>query len=1465
MKKRLLSAALALAMMLTLLPVSAFAYKTPAGSGAPDATTYTDSKGDTYAFAGWNANHTSYTTVTVARATSTNNADGREYGKWYWLANKGQYTGDNQQYFEVTSGIVAGANGSGQWYPDVTAYINSASNGTETVKGAFTVLGSGVTADLSQYKNTSLTVDIESEGFTLIVPDNTLTQLTLTSTYLAESGNSGGVANITTSRSSASSSTKNGLTINATNITFGSVTLSGRANTLNLTNCTVNGSITMDGETFTSATSKTYSAQKVTAKVDSKLANAKSVINGSITISNADSSAVSLTDTTGGQAISVMGNGGSVTVAGLSNVGAISTAPRTTSGQWPSVTVTGGTTGAITQDACAAGSNSNSITIKADSTTGITNIASITADKGAVTITSADVTGKVEVKAGSLTVSGSGVDVGGDVTLGENNTTTLSITATGSTFNGIKAAANKGANVVINQWVGKRWNDGGNDYGVLDLGSYTGKKVTGGTFSQSTTFSDKKCLNWLDAYTTTGTSANLQFYVKRNGKFDLYSKNELARAISDIGTTNASKDGNIIVLGQTDASDIVLMNGNVTWAKIGFNVTTGLVLPTQINNVSIVEWIGPNQAIVKAGKEEPIAFTGSDIKLNATGIEANVKRFTKATVSLNSSEGEEVQNQNVNVTLNGNNIALSGAVNPGAGGWATIKIDLETDVVDTDGNAVVLKDVLVEYNPSTRSVLFSTWQPTALDAYGVIVQDGALVLNKGTGARYTVSANLSVSASDLGIVVSNKEIQATVGGSLSRWTDAQKKDLIDKITAGEFDINGNQAVLVAINAAQATITNNSSVASWVTNAKNNVWRNGLKDANGQYITVNGRQLVPHTGNFDPTTADGAAIADGFGKAYLVPYLVVNITEYNPNGTMTATLTPYYRVDVSDITGYDQNAAYTAQAGRALALTSDSSDQTKAVKVKFALPAAFNTQFMHQDGKYVYQATGQEWSIVHTGANGTLGSIVINGTDGPIKMLSSIALRVPTVPTFKYDSLQAAIDDTVPGKTVLNEEGIGSDYEIKGDTNAGYVLGTGETLDTILIGGSYTGSCDITMTGLARKVAVKAEGQQNVKSTSANVDVQTTGGFLYLVELKQGTVVNPTANITVASVTGGTARVNVNPATVGSTVTITLTPATGYVSNGVSVRTDAANGVASTNVLVSGSGNTYTFTMPSGSVTVTPSFRLASQTQTETTVTVSSPSTGSAITSAIDNKAAPGSVVTVTTYPRAGQRTMGVSISTNGSGTTATRTGVNTFRFTVPANATSVVVTPTFDTDNNTVFSDVWSSEYYSNPVAWAVSNGVTDGTSTYTFSPNNYCTRAQMVTFLWRAAGKPPVANVRNPFTDVSPTLTPGDYYNAILWAVSEGITDGKTATRFAPNDIVTRGQAVTFLYRFENQPAAGTTSQFSDVPSSEYYAKPVSWAANRAVPITTGKTTTTFDPNAAVTRAQAVTFLYRDRTNKLA
>ena len=158
-------------------------------------------------------------------------------------------------------------------------------------------------------------------------------------------------------------------------------------------------------------------------------------------------------------------------------------------------------------------------------------------------------------------------------------------------------------------------------------------------------------------------------------------------------------------------------------------------------------------------------------------------------------------------------------------------------------------------------------------------------------------------------------------------------------------------------------------------------------------------------------------------------------------------------------------------------------------------------------------------------------------------------------------------------------------------------------------------------------------------------------------------------------------------------------------------------------------------------------------------------------------------------------------------------------------------------------------------IDWAIVNNVTSGTSKTTFSPGKGCTRAQVVTFLWRAAGQPSATSNNNPFADVKSDTF---YYDAVLWAVEQGITSGTSKTAFSPNSTCTRGQIVTFLWRFAGQPNASTTNNpFADVKAGAYFEKAVLWAAETGV--TAGTSATTFSPEKTCTRAQVVTFLYRN------
>ena len=185
-----------------------------------------------------------------------------------------------------------------------------------------------------------------------------------------------------------------------------------------------------------------------------------------------------------------------------------------------------------------------------------------------------------------------------------------------------------------------------------------------------------------------------------------------------------------------------------------------------------------------------------------------------------------------------------------------------------------------------------------------------------------------------------------------------------------------------------------------------------------------------------------------------------------------------------------------------------------------------------------------------------------------------------------------------------------------------------------------------------------------------------------------------------------------------------------------------------------------------------------------------------------------------------------------------------------------VVIPKLDPSQSQGFIDVADDAYYAEPVAWAVESGVTNGTSATTFSPDKTCTRGQVVTFLWRAKGSPE-PSAENPFFDVTADAY---YYKAVLWAVENKVTAGTSTTTFSPDKACTRGQVVTFLWRAEGEPepvADGEAASFTDVKADAYYYEAVLWAVSEG--ITNGTGSGKFSPDRSCTRGQIVTFLFRD------
>ena len=405
-----------------------------------------------------------------------------------------------------------------------------------------------------------------------------------------------------------------------------------------------------------------------------------------------------------------------------------------------------------------------------------------------------------------------------------------------------------------------------------------------------------------------------------------------------------------------------------------------------------------------------------------------------------------------------------------------------------------------------------------------------------------------------------------------------------------------------------------------------------------------------------------------------------------------------------------------------------------------------------------------------------------------------------------------------------------------------VLNAGETFDMKTLPGSFDPSRTKNWIG----GTVDAAGILTVDADATEVtyDYQTKSGktdakYLMSCKLNVKGGTTPVAKYAI-SVTGGIA--NLAKAAEGSVVTLT---ADAPAANMHFARWEVESGSEAV-TFANATNSTTTFPMPAGEVKVKAVFE-ADEIMVPIQYAVSVLNDGNGKAFASPAKAAADTAITLTATPNAGYHFKawrvilgGVTITDN--------------KFTMPAE--DVEVQAVFEKDapiSKHPFLDVPAGAYYEDAVVWAVGKGITSGTNATTFDPNGTCTRAQAVTFLWRAAGSPVPKTKLMPFPDVPV----GSYYwNAVLWAIEQGITEGTSYLTFSPNDSCTRAQIVTFLWRAKGNPAVSGNAPFTDVAPDAYYAAAVTWAEKNG--ITGGIGNGLFGSNNTCTRAQIVTFLYR-------
>ena len=405
-----------------------------------------------------------------------------------------------------------------------------------------------------------------------------------------------------------------------------------------------------------------------------------------------------------------------------------------------------------------------------------------------------------------------------------------------------------------------------------------------------------------------------------------------------------------------------------------------------------------------------------------------------------------------------------------------------------------------------------------------------------------------------------------------------------------------------------------------------------------------------------------------------------------------------------------------------------------------------------------------------------------------------------------------------------------------------VLNAGETFDMKTLPGSFDPSRTKNWIGgtvdAAGILTVDADAKEvtyGYQTKSGNTDAN----YLMPCKLNVKGGTTPVAKYAI-SVTGGIA--NLAKAAEGSVVTLT---ADAPAANMHFARWEVESGSEAV-TFANATNSTTTFPMPAGEVKVKAVFE-ADEIMVPIQYDVSVLNDGNGKAFASPAKAAADTAITLTATPNAGYHFKawrvilgGVTITDN--------------KFTMPAE--DVEVQAVFEKDapiSKHPFLDVPAGAYYEDAVVWAVGKGITSGTNATTFDPNGTCTRAQAVTFLWRAAGSPTPKTKLMPFPDVPV----GSYYwNAVLWAIEQGITEGTSYLTFSPNDSCTRAQIVTFLWRAKGNPAVSGNAPFTDVAPDAYYAAAVTWAEKNG--ITGGIGNGLFGSNNTCTRAQIVTFLYR-------
>lgn len=1369
MKKRLLSALLALVMVLAMLPATAFAAddttgNPPADSSQTDSTPGTpdadpaDPADTTPAPAPvnpapkasslGNATRTQngWSTKVITKTDAAYDIGLDDIGKYAAYGQENDGTGKKvTKYYIIQSGFVYS-----------NRYYNSLSDLPTSVAGNLTSnitsIGSGSSGTIPD-RITSAVIEIFS-GDLAITGHTKLTSLTV-----KNSKNTGTQPTVTlTSCDNLASLTLENVDGSGININESTPAVNN-TRTIKLTNAKI-GTITMTGKgTYADSNGKSTAVDK------GRTIQATNSDIGAISLTGSNSQ-LKLTDCRlGTNGITVHSNGGSISIDGRSIVGDIEIGTLDAKKTLPTITI-GGTAQVGGIGIQAAGPSAVTATAKVNINGAGVSVDQIVFDSADVTIQAGKVNSVTLNKGGKLALTGSYITVGG-LKLGG----VAQLTVAGS-YNA--ANSNSGShNTIGNMYVQASTvtltipNDPTNTFGGdgSNLDNYTKKNILGGT--------------WKFEVPASALSTTLVYYLVDKAaaptEWTYYTSTQLGAALNKQIEGNAN-GARVRVTGQAYTGVAVghvrFMNGATSWGLLEVSAPMQITLPDMINNVKLTSWTDgahtytlPSVYTVPTVDNMPnaddVAAGGTKyVELNASG-GVNTGDVTKLT-KVAASAGADYVGGSVRAELNGNVISLSGAVNPGT---SMITLTLITDAVEKkDGKDIpVTLDVGVTYFSGTKSLTFENKGTTALGKGMTLETDasGLGVLRLSNGTKYTLngsglkvrSQQIKVAGYDADVygITDYSHIEVSVNAPTIK-TEQDKQTIIDMFTGtnGDFDWTNSPAMKQAINAALATITD-QQVDNWLAQVQREAW-----------TKVN-------TGTYN---AAANATESGYDTVWLVPYLQVNVTGYSTNGTMTFTAVPSWRVEVrqSNAKGNAYDTAFfdakkpennltnpknakVVKAGTSLgALTGNmgnTDDLTTGVTLK--ITHGFAGTYLHQDNTYTYNSvSGTATTITHAGNNG-LGTLVINKDAPLVALYSGHANGVPAgVALAYYDSLQAAVDDAKDQQHIVVDQ-------------------------------NYKGSMTINVTGTARTFTIQGNGNNVVVSNTNNglVTLNSTGG-LYTVQLtRDATAVGgTTADISVASgVTNGTVTLSTTRAKANTKVEVTTTPAAGYLTRNLTATARTADNKNTTVAVTKTADNKYTFTVPTGatSITVTPTFAI---------------NTGMPFT---DVEASdPYFEAVKYVYEHNPQLMNGMTATSFGGYGTITRGQVVTILYRLSGSPS---------VSSYSGFTDVNTSKYYAAPITWARNNGIVDGYGT-TFGPEDPITREQLAKILhdysvFRGLNVSKTTSL-NGYTDAG--YVHSWALEGMQWSVANGIVGGTTTTTLSPGNSAQRYHAATMLMRYCKQ-----------------------------------------------------------------